>query len=65
MLFRSVLSGQSGSAGAGSSGAGDMIANAFSGMSELLSKQLDKHEEIATHLRDTKDLTDRLLKVTM
>ena len=44
---------------------GDTISNVFSDIKDMMAKQLDKHAEIASHLRDTKDLTDKLLKVTM
>jgi ElaB/YqjD/DUF883 family membrane-anchored ribosome-binding protein len=41
------------------------ITQTFSDMKDMMAKQLDKHEEMIGHMRDTKDLTDRLLKVTM
>jgi uncharacterized protein YoaH (UPF0181 family) len=45
--------------------AGDIITNAFNGMTDILTKQLGFHEEIADHAKDNKDLLDKLLKVSM
>lgn len=41
------------------------IASTFSEMKEMMSKQLQKHDEMVTHLRDHKDISEKLLKVTM
>jgi hypothetical protein len=50
---------------AAASSSGDMIANAFNGMQDMLAKQLDIHTEMNSHARDNKDLMQKLLNVSM
>jgi hypothetical protein len=51
--------------GTNTNSSSDMLTNAFNGMADILTKQLDLHEEMADHAKDNKDLLDKLLKVSM
>ena len=53
------------SMGGGSAAGGDTMATAFSGLQEMMAKQLDIHTEMNSHARDNKDLMQKLLNVSM
>lgn len=41
------------------------MASTFADMKDMMNKQLEKHEEMIGHMRDHKDISDKLLRVTM
>jgi len=60
-----VLGAQTGATVVAQSDKGDMIANAFNGLQDMMAKHLDISSEMAVHAKDNKDLMQKLLNVSM